>query len=73
MTEVFLDNQASEFGLKVHHDREDRPTVRHQGRMSTKGLKNSHPCKNSLSTKNHATKSLGSPSPPPQRKINKMA
>jgi hypothetical protein len=36
--------------------------------MSTEGLKNSNPYKNSLSTKNHTTKSLGLPPPLPQKK-----
>jgi hypothetical protein len=39
MAEVFLGNQVSEFGLKVQHVREDFPTLRHQGRMPTHGLK----------------------------------
>jgi hypothetical protein len=39
MTEVFLGSQASEFGLKVQRVREDCPTLRNQGRMSTKGPK----------------------------------
>jgi hypothetical protein len=38
MTEVFLGNQASEFGLKVHV-REDCPAVCQHGRTSTQGLK----------------------------------
>jgi len=73
MTEVFLGNQVSEFESKFQHVGDYRPTVRHQRRMSTKGRKNSYPYKNSLSTENHATKSLESHPPPPQRKINKMA
>jgi len=39
MIEVFLGSRASELGLKVRRVREDCPTLRHQGRMSTKGPK----------------------------------